>query len=52
MHNIFAELQATEFHHHQMNFSGTTTIKIITEKTPPWPGRRHHISDLTEVLKL
>ena len=30
---IFTKLWATEFQHHSMSFSGTTIIKIVTEKT-------------------
>ena len=33
MYRIFTELWVTEFHHHEMNFSGTMIITIVTEET-------------------
>ena len=30
----FTGLSATEFQHHWKNFSGTTIMKFVTEKTP------------------
>ena len=38
LYRIFTELWATEYHHHLMNFSGATLMKIFTEDTQQRPS--------------
>ena len=38
LYRIFTELCSTEFHHHLMNFSGATLIKLFTEDTQQQPS--------------